>query len=122
MGDAVKRIGEKINQENPIALSTWEQVGSAVRQLAEDQAFINKELVVAKRKIDLIKSDVSPSVLAHAASQGRLRAAITAFVEAVPKKERGVWKRFRFGAVLYRRGKLYISLNPSLAANCVGKP
>ena len=117
---AARHIADKEGQYAEFALSTWEQVDSAVRRLAEVQAIINSERTVAKGKIDFIKDDLQTIVLRYTIAQERFRHGITAFLQGFGG--RTIKKEFRFGVISYRHGKLHVSLDSALAAGLVGKP
>lgn len=97
-------------RKSRIGIDSWEQVDSALRQMAEIQLAVNHESERRDNILATIKDyDEKISVMVY--QQGFIRSLIEAFLHRVCPKQTETKKRFRFGSISFFRNKLEVFLN-----------
>jgi len=96
------------------------QIDSVIREMAELQANIDHEKASCQHRISLIQKYTGEITEPYVLHQTFLQSTLLSFL----KKQGGkrFFRRYRFGAVSYSRGKLEIELNVELARQRMGKP
>ena len=103
-------------------LGSWEQVDSAVREMAELQAEINYVKMRAQEMIVRIRSETAEAIIGAGRQQARLHVMVARFIKLTRRDSAPLHRMCRFGSVHFVRRNLDIRLDSDLAAQYKGKP
>lgn len=102
-------------------IDSWAQMESVLRRMAELQGAIDAERVLCKRRVAMVKQYSQEGTELWRIALRRWRRRIRAFVSKQCGKGK-CQKKYRFGSIRYKRGKLSIELDSELAAASKDKP
>jgi hypothetical protein len=103
-------------------LGSWEQVESAVREMAELQLSINRERDILHRTIETARASAVTKARPLLFRQADLEAAIGDFIRKIRRSCRRIERSFDFGHLVYHKQRLDISLDVASAARRLGLP
>jgi len=103
-------------------INTWEQVGEAIREMAELQTEVNREKAQHKKTIDILKSDLARKLRPYIMKQSRYELMIEYFIKTHRQECKRLHRQFRFGSVSFSRNFIDVRLNVALAQERLGLP
>ena len=103
-----------------LGIQDWNQVDSVLREMAELQSDINKEMTVCEKRASMIKKYSDEVIEPWLVHQIALQTMLQNFLRKNSKKR--IVGRYRFGVINFFRGRLKIKLNLKLAKRQRGKP
>jgi hypothetical protein len=112
----------RIKKEDVFVISSWDQVESLIREMAETQCSINDAKAEYKKQVELLKQDFTDDILATTQRQIRLQLMIEAFARRNISELQNETRKFRFGVLVCEQRKFRIELDTDLARACLGKP
>jgi len=118
---AVEQADKLAFQRGP-GLESWEQVESAIREMAELQVLIDKQKTQCDATIEQVKADTARLVKPHVMHQARLESLIERFIKQTRRTCGKVERSFAFGSVCFVRNRLDLRLNSGLAKRMLGTP
>ncbi len=118
--EKLKRPGNAENKK--VGISTWSQVGSMLREMAELQFAINAENTLCEKRIAMIRKHSEEAIEPSQTHQIALQVMLEDFLKKNCAKAKMTIKNFRFGGVRFCRGKTEVSLNVELAGKKLDKP
>ena len=110
------------NRNSPTGIDTWEQVGDAIREIAELQAATDNENALCEKRVAMVREYSAEATGPWEGKITALRALIKGFMRANAPKRMKAHRDFRFGSARIYDGNLKLRLNTELAAKKKGKP
>jgi hypothetical protein len=105
-----------------VGIETWEQVDSVIREMAESQYRIQKEYADLQKRITILKKYTEETVELELFHQTNFRSMLTEFLKKACQPGRAIRRKFVFGSLRFRRGKLEVNLDADYAGQRIGKP
>jgi hypothetical protein len=103
-------------------LDSWQQVDNVLREMAESQIAIDKEQTVCNKRIELIKKYSDEIIEPYLTHKMGLEAMLAMFFKKELSGVKTSTRKFSFGKVFYKNGKVQVDLNIELAKGRLGKP
>lgn len=103
-------------------IDSWQQVDSVLRAMAESQIAIDKEQAVCDKRVGLIKKYSEETIEPHLTHKMGLENLLTNFLKEKLPGIKTTVRKFSFGQIFWRKGKITINLNTELADRRMGKP
>jgi hypothetical protein len=111
-----------LDKKTRIGISTWGQVNSVLREMAELQIAINKENAALEKRIAMIREYSQDAIEPSLCHQICLQFMLEEFLKKRCAKHKITFKQCRFGFVRFHRGKMDFKLNIVLAEKRIGLP
>jgi hypothetical protein len=109
-------------QNSRVGIDSWCQVDSVLREMAEQQIIINKEQTVCNKRIELVKKYSDEIIEPYLTHKMALEAMLTIFFKEKLSGVKTSTRKFSFGQIFYRKGKVQVKLNVELADRRMDKP
>ena len=110
------------NRKSPTGIDTWDQVGDAIREIAELEAAIDNENALCEKRVAMVREYSAEATNSWEEKIMALRALIKGFIQAKIDKGFKRYREYLFGSILIRDGNFKLKLNKELAAKMKGKP